>query len=767
MFLQKQKEVKRIFLILLLLVNCAVFAQKKHVLLLNSYHEGLRWTDDIIGSFRQTFQEYEHPYEIYLESLDSKRFVLPGYYQEVFELLKRKYKHVPLDVVVVADDHALEFLRIYKKELFPEVPVVFCGINFPHKFSKEYTGILEEVDYGGNMKLIEQLFPDYSTVYIIADNTRTGQLIRKRAEEVLSLQPNLPRYKFLTHYTFEELHKKIAGLDEESVVILSVFLRDQQMQYASYTESVKGIVSAAKVPIFSYWDFYLGEGVVGGNVNSGKSHGKMAAQKAMLLLQGKSPAEIPIDIAPSHYAFDYNALKRYGIARRKLPKGATMINNPGEMFEKNRELTFFYMVTVVLLFAIIVILWGYIIFRRKKLHERKKYIEEIEQKNERLEQAKRKAEEANKLKSAFLANMSHEVRTPMNGIIGFSKLLKDNPVFPEKHKQYLEIIHKSSNVLLNLINDIIDLSKLEADQLAINYQECNLNQIVDELYAYFFSEREAQRKQHIDFTLEKIHGAEFFVYTDGNRVRQILYNLVHNAFKFTSEGYVKFGYRVENDELVFFVEDTGIGMNEEEKHIAFEYFRQADMSFTRKYGGTGLGLSISQGIVSKMNGRIWLQSEKNVGTTFYFALPYYKVRKKVVISSVKGHAENYEWTERKILLVEDSPVSMQLLEKYLQPTGIKVVEATDGQEAIEMCQNIEDLDAVLMDIQLPVLDGLSATKEIKKFRPALPVIAQTANALSEDERIIRAAGCDDYIAKPIERRELLQIVNKYLIIKEA
>jgi len=701
-----------------------------------------------------------------MESLDSKRFLLPDYYEEMYDLLHQKYADIDIDVVVVADDNALDFLRTYRKRLFPHVPVVFCGVNFPHKFPADYTGILEEVDYAGNVSLIKDLFPNYDTLYIVADNTRTGKIIRQRSQELFDLQTTKLRYQYLTHYSFEELYQKIGSLDEGDIVLLSVFVRDKHMQYISFQESIQQIHDVAKVPVFGFWDFYLGEGILGGKLNRGSTHGRLAAEKAMRVLKGQLPKEIPIEIAPSKYAFDHKRLREFGIKRNDLPKNAEIVNNPAEVFEENKQLTLFFGITLLLLVTVIIVLWVYILLRRRKLVERKRYIAEIEMKNERLDMARQKAEEANRLKSAFLANISHEVRTPMNGIIGFSKLLKDNPVFAEKHKQYLAIIHKSSKVLLNLINDIIDISKLESGQLNINYQECDLNQIVDELYAYFYSEREAQRKQHIDFTLEKVSGEDFPIYTDCNRVRQVLYNLVHNAFKFTSHGHIRFGYRVENDELLFFVEDTGIGMNEEEKEIAFMHFRQADESFTRKYGGTGLGLSISQGIVGKLNGTLWVESVKGEGCTFYVTIPYYTVRKRQPSVSANGEIQNYAWNHQKILVVEDSPVSMQLLSKFLQPTGVQILEATDGAEAVEMCRQLDDIDVVLMDIQLPVLDGLSATKEIKSFRPQLPIIAQTANALTEDERIIRAAGCDDYIAKPIDRRELLSLMDKYLLVKE-
>ena len=408
--------------------------------------------------------------------------------------------------------------------------------------------------------------------------------------------------------------------------------------------------------------------------------------------------------------------------------------------------------------SIIIILWIYLIYRRKKLAEEKLFHSNLEMANEKLQLAIDKAQEANRLKSAFLANMSHEIRTPMNGIIGFSKLLYDNPEIDiETRLKFINIVNKSGYILLNLINDIIDLSRIEANQLKMNYANCRLNQIVDELYSFYLNEREVSEKNNIEIKISKgVKEDDFTIYTDGNRIRQVLYNLLSNALKFTQQGSIEFGYYFELPQIVFYVKDTGIGLSRFECDVIFERFRQIDDSSTRRYGGSGLGLAISKGVIESMHGKIWVESEKSQGSTFYFSIPYLMPKQETTINhETKKPSTTYNWEKYIILIVEDARISYELLVKFLQDTKVKILHADDGEQAVKMCLENDEIDAVLMDIQLPVMDGLEATRIIKKEKPSLPIIAQTANALADDQKIIYAAGCDDYIAKPICKSELL------------
>ncbi|HSH53209.1 MAG TPA: response regulator [Bacteroidales bacterium] len=452
-----------------------------------------------------------------------------------------------------------------------------------------------------------------------------------------------------------------------------------------------------------------------------------------------------------------------------LSENSIIINHPLVLFKKYKQETIYIAIIIVLLIFVIGLLWVNLIIKRNKLGQTKKYLTEIELNNEKLLLAKDKVEESNKLKSAFLANISYEIRTPLNGIIGFSKLLKDNPnIDRDTLTKYLSIINKSGYILLNLIDDIIDLSRIEAKHLKINYSVCPINNIMDKLLSFYNEEKKTVEKSHIQIILEKeVEQSDFTIYSDPNRINQVLFNLLSNALKYTFKGRIVFGYKIISNKILFYVQDTGIGLAPHECEIIFERFIQVDDKTTRKYGGSGLGLSLSKGIVENMNGKIWVESQKeNIeknkagGSTFYFLIPLKIVETPNV--SVKKQEQRYVWPGKTILIVEDDQISYELLTRFLKNSLVNFVHAENGEQAVELCQNKHYIDLVLMDIQLPIMDGLETTRQIKQTNPDLPVIAQTANVMDEDRRNIIDAGCNDYIAKPINKYDLFEKINNFL-----
>ncbi len=392
-------------------------------------------------------------------------------------------------------------------------------------------------------------------------------------------------------------------------------------------------------------------------------------------------------------------------------------------------------------------------------------LQEEEYKKNLLE-SKEKAEESDRLKSAFLANMSHEIRTPMNGIIGFTDLLRNNEFPKEKQDQFLEIIHSRSKHLLQIINDIVDISKIEANQLRIEKQLFNLNDMIHDLYNYYAAEIENTENSPLELKISKSFSRnESFVYADMTRIKQVLTNLLSNAIKFTESGYILFGYRVnkERNKLEFFVEDTGIGIPEDKKEDIFGRFRQADESSARKYEGTGLGLAISQNLVRLMDGEIWVESMVDKGSAFYFAIPFEKPGKDQPVEETK-HSEiiKYNWKNHKILVVEDDPISREYLKEILAETGAEVLFAQSGNDGYQAFIQNKDLSMILMDIQLPDKNGREVTREIKEKNDEIPIIAQTAYAMQEDRKNCLKAGCIDYITKPIDPSALLSIMAKYI-----
>ncbi len=398
----------------------------------------------------------------------------------------------------------------------------------------------------------------------------------------------------------------------------------------------------------------------------------------------------------------------------------------------------------------------------KDITERKKYEED-------LKLSKQKAEESDRLKSTFLANMSHEIRTPLNSIIGFTNvMLAEDNKFDKKSIQFLNIVHSNAYHLLSLINDIIDLSKIEAGQLIISESEISLNQFLKEIYNHFHSELETRDKNLVRLLLNtSLPFDNCTINIDDFRLKQILTNLLSNAVKFTKSGVIEFGYTITKDEKFFrfFVADTGIGIDETKKRIIFERFRQADESFERRYGGTGLGLAISSSLIELMSGKIWLESELGKGATFYFSLPYNKIgidRNATIRESSTNESLNLQ--NKKILIVEDDESSFLFLKVFFERSNAIIFRAEDGESAIQITQENPDLIIIFMDINLPGINGYGATTEIRKFNEKIPIIAQTAYAYSEDRKKCIDAGCTDYISKPIEIKLLQSIIKKYLLL---
>lgn len=381
-----------------------------------------------------------------------------------------------------------------------------------------------------------------------------------------------------------------------------------------------------------------------------------------------------------------------------------------------------------------------------------------------LSSMKDKAEESDRLKSAFLSNMSHEIRTPMNCILGFIQLLEQEDYTPEEHRQYMSMVSSSGNQLLTIINDILDISRIESNQMMLQPDHVDLNNLLEKLLIFFNNEKQKTGKNDLVIELkEGISGKQSHIFCDNVRLEQILNNLLSNALKFTFSGKITFGYTCEKDNLLFFVQDTGVGISTHNQEIVFERFRQEEEAHTRSFGGTGLGLPISKGLVELMGGKMWLTSEKGVGSTFYFTLPGV-----IRHDEVPADKESTPLTQRvnlsgkTILIVEDVPENIELISTMLRPTHARILRAENGQVAINLCHDNPSIDLVLMDIQMPVMNGYDATRAIKASRSNLPVIALTAYAFDKDKQSSADAGCDDFLAKPILKRELLQKLDKFL-----
>jgi len=382
--------------------------------------------------------------------------------------------------------------------------------------------------------------------------------------------------------------------------------------------------------------------------------------------------------------------------------------------------------------------------------------------------AKEKAELSDRLKSAFLANMSHEIRTPMNAIVGFAGMLSDPDLSEDDRQRFTTIIQSRSDDLMHIISDILEISRIESGNATVVYEGIHLNQVIHEMEAVSLQKLHNAKKSRIilstDTVLSDQHDA---ISTDGFILKHVFTNLLDNAVKYTESGTIRFGYLPPSGGMItLFVSDTGIGISPENQKVIFEHFRQAEVPDPHKYGGTGLGLSICKGSLSLLGGEIRVESAPGKGSTFYFTLPY-DLPASIAAPPREGGRKGtvsgaYNWSDKKILLVEDESSNMEFLSILLDRTGAELVPVCSGRELRKCYEDLGDFDLVLLDVRLPDTNGWELAREIKSLRPGLPVIAQTAYALSSDRQKSQESGCDNYISKPIRKEQLLEMISGYL-----
>jgi PAS domain S-box-containing protein len=380
---------------------------------------------------------------------------------------------------------------------------------------------------------------------------------------------------------------------------------------------------------------------------------------------------------------------------------------------------------------------------------------------EELKGAKEKAEESGQLKSSFLANMSHEVRTPMNGIVGFSQFLKDPDLTHENKLRYINIINESCQQLLRIIEDILEISKLETGQIEIFNEEFDAGEIINLVYD---NHKEICKNKGIELEYKNYLSQNKTLFNDKMKVTHMLNNLMNNAIKFTHEGKIELGIKESTNEMEFYVKDTGIGIEFEIQDKIFERFRQAELTMSRTYGGTGLGLAIAKGYADLMNGEIHVDSKPGFGSTFSVKIPHKKSAIKADVSEfIEAYDPIISFNNASVLIAEDEEINYQYLKRVFNEIGVNnILRAYNGKEAIDICEQNQAINLIMMDLKMPIMNGFEATRKIKSTNPKVPIVAQTALAIPGDKQKAMEAGCDDYITKPIDYDSLLALIEKYI-----
>ncbi|MPQ47178.1 response regulator [Marinifilum sp. N1E240] len=375
----------------------------------------------------------------------------------------------------------------------------------------------------------------------------------------------------------------------------------------------------------------------------------------------------------------------------------------------------------------------------------------------KIRNAESKAKESDRLKSAFLQNMSHEIRTPMNGIVGFAGLLKDDDLSISQKEKYLSIITQCSDQLLNVVNDVLDLSLIETGNIEAARNSVSINKILDDYYNTY----SATLNEGISLKLVKgLSEEDSVIVTDEVKFRQIVNNLLSNAQKFTENGSIEFGYEYKQSQIQFFVKDSGIGIDSKMHDGIFDRFRRAEIETTKTIGGAGLGLAICRGNTNLLGGKIWVDSTPGLGSSFYFTIP---VNIQISDKNIPINIDTDEPIANNncILIAEDEESNFLYISEILEESNLEIFRAINGQEAIEIYKENKKISLILMDIKMPVLDGYNATHKIREFDSDIPIIAQTAFAMSDERLKALEAGCTDYIAKPFRKNEVLSMIRKY------
>ena len=716
--------------------------------------------------------------EYYTEYLETNKFPGEKQAQLLCDYLRQKYADLKIDALVAEASPPLNFILDHRGELFPQVPLVFATerLNRANLMAGAgATGIVFANTYRETLDLALDLQPQTKQVFVIS-----GSLDHDKSFEAI-IRNALPNYgtkaavNYLTDLTLDDLLLRVKGLPQRSIILYAwQQALDHQGRILESHEVFRLVAREAKVPIYTMSYVYVGLGSVGGRSWTREANAARLADLTLRVVNGTPAPGIPIENAPAIPMFDWRQLQRWGIREDRLPPGSVV---------RFRELTVWqqYRWRIVAVIAVIGLqasLIGALLvqrYRARRAHgELRVYKENLEQlvgqRTAELVEARDQALAANRTKSVFLATMSHELRTPLNAILGFSALVRADTSLPEQHRKDLAVVGSSGEHLLGLIDDVLDMAKIETGGAAAESAAIDLRNLVTDTVNML---RERALTKNLSLLLDVSSRAPRFVRTDPGKLRQVLTNLVGNALKYTDEGSVVVRVDARPEEnpalliLIFDVEDTGIGIAREDQARIFDPFFQGAGARTRK--GTGLGLSICRHFVELLGGTIQVESTPGRGSRFRIEVPAQiaepsEVRAEPGVEEVIGLEPGQP--DYRILIVEDQRENWLLLQRLLETVGFQVRVAEDGGQAVEAFSQWRP-HFIWMDLRLPVMSGLEAAGRIRRLEGGTEVriVAVTASVFASQREEVLAKGFDDFLRKPYRPREVFDCIARYLGVR--
>ena len=780
----------------------AVSKDKKPILIICSYNPAAHQTSVTISDYMDEYSKLGGQRDIVIENMNCKSFSEAPLWSAMMTQILAKYqgeKH-PAQIILLGQEAWAAYLS-QRDEMQVKVPVMCslassnvvilpkdtvenldCWMPESVDIFEDHldipeleSGFINQYNIEGNISMIQAFYPKTKHIAFISDNTYGGvtmqALVRKEMKKFPDLDLILMDGRRHSIYTIVE---ELRQLPENTVILVGTWRVDMNEGYFMRNATYAMMEATPTIPAFTPSSVSLGYWAIGGVLPDYRKVGGEMAMESIRMDQHPEDTGKHLSIIGSKAVLDSRKVKEWGLHPSVLPFKVQLVNQPVSFYQQyTYQIWSACALFVILVLGLCISLFYY--FRTKRLKD------ELLKSEKDLRVAKDRAEESNRLKSAFLANMSHEIRTPLNSIVGFSDVLAMGGSTEDEQQSYYKIIKTNSDLLLRLINDILDLSRLEANRVTLTWEECDVVQLCSQVVASVSFSRQSSDNQFLFSTSFET----FRMVTDVQRMQQVIINLLSNADKFTKRGKITLDFSVNEEKqmAIFSVTDTGCGIPKEKQGLVFERFEKLN-----EYAqGTGLGLSICKSIVERLGGKITVNSEFGVGTTFNFTLPYNIIKKAADTtegmqsslssqsSQLSQSSQPSDLTEQPsnetpqeqipekqacILIAEDTDSNYDLLNAILGK-NYRLVHAHDGMEAVIMYDEVKP-DLILMDIKMPNLDGLEATKIIRELSATVPIIVQSAYAYPQDQKAAKEAGCSDFISKPIVQSELKKMLNKWL-----